>query len=119
MHPTDASPYPNTPDPTPPSTRSGESRKQIPYSAFPSLVLNADYQPLSFTPLSLWSWQEAIKAVFSGRVTVVESYDVKVRRGVVGGDSTTTTDEDDNVSNDNKDSNDNNDYYYYDDYYYK
>ncbi|GMI47903.1 hypothetical protein TrCOL_g4843 [Triparma columacea] len=58
--------------------RSGESRKQIPYSAFPSLVLNADYQPLSFTPLSLWSWQEAIKAVFSGRVTVVESYDVKI-----------------------------------------
>ncbi|GMI07662.1 hypothetical protein TrRE_jg6260 [Triparma retinervis] len=56
----------------------GESPQQIPYSSYPSLVLNADYQPLSFTPLSLWSWQEAIKAVFSGRVTVVESYDMKI-----------------------------------------
>jgi len=40
----------------------------------PALVLNADYQPLSHVPLSLWSWQDAIKAVFSGKVTVVESY---------------------------------------------
>lgn len=27
----------------------------------PVLVLNADFQPLSYIPLSLWSWQDAIK----------------------------------------------------------
>ncbi|MEL6210691.1 MAG: HNH endonuclease, partial [Pseudomonadota bacterium] len=27
----------------------------------PALVLNADYRPLSYFPLSLWPWQEAIK----------------------------------------------------------
>ncbi len=26
---------------------------------FPALVLNADYRPLSYYPLSLWPWQEA------------------------------------------------------------
>ena len=25
-------------------------------------MLNADYRPLSYYPLSLWPWQEAIKA---------------------------------------------------------
>ena len=30
----------------------------------PALVLNADYTPLSYYPLSLWPWQEAIKAAF-------------------------------------------------------
>ena len=30
---------------------------------FPALVLNADYRPLSYYPLSLWPWQEAIKAI--------------------------------------------------------
>ena len=29
----------------------------------PALVLNADYQPLSYYPLSLWSWQDAIKEI--------------------------------------------------------
>lgn len=46
----------------------------------PALVLNADYQPLSYLPLSLWSWQEAVKAVFSGKVQVVDVYpDTAVR----------------------------------------
>ena len=40
----------------------------------PALVLNADYTPLSYYPLSLWPWQTAIKAVFLDRVDVVESY---------------------------------------------
>lgn len=40
----------------------------------PCLVLNADYQPLSYLPLSLWNWQEAIKSVFLGKVTVVDVY---------------------------------------------
>ena len=39
---------------------------------FPALVLNADFRPLSYYPLSLWSWQDAIKAVFLERVNIVE-----------------------------------------------
>ena len=42
--------------------------------ACPALVLNADYTPLSYYPLSLWPWQTAIKAVFLDRVTIVENY---------------------------------------------
>ena len=34
-------------------------------SGAPALVLNANFRPLSYYPLSLWSWQETIKAVFS------------------------------------------------------
>ncbi len=41
----------------------------------PSLVLNADFRPLSYYPLSLWSWQDAIKAVFLERVNVVSNYE--------------------------------------------
>lgn len=46
---------------------------------FPALVLNADYRPLSYYPLSLWPWQEAIKAVFLDRVAIVAEYDAFVR----------------------------------------
>lgn len=41
----------------------------------PSLVLNADFRPLSYFPLSLWSWQDAIKAVYCDRVTIIAEYD--------------------------------------------
>lgn len=41
----------------------------------PALVLNADYRPLSYFPLSLWPWQEAVKAVFRDSVTVISEYD--------------------------------------------
>ncbi len=41
----------------------------------PALVLNADFRPLSYYPLSLWSWQEAVKAVFLDRVNIVSEYD--------------------------------------------
>lgn len=44
----------------------------------PALVLNADYTPLSYYPLSLWPWQTAIKAVFLNRVDIVSSYDREV-----------------------------------------
>ena len=44
-------------------------------SGFPALVLNADFRPLSYYPLSLWSWQDAIKAVFLERVNIVAEYD--------------------------------------------
>jgi 5-methylcytosine-specific restriction endonuclease McrA len=46
-----------------------------PGNGFPALVLNADFRPLSYYPLSLWSWQDAIKAVFLERVNIVEEYD--------------------------------------------
>ena len=47
--------------------------------AFPCLILNADHQPLSYFPLSLWSWQDAIKAVFLKRVNVINQYEKTVR----------------------------------------
>jgi 5-methylcytosine-specific restriction endonuclease McrA len=45
----------------------------------PALVLNADFRPLSYFPLSLWSWQDTLKAVFLDRVDVVAEYDTVVR----------------------------------------
>ena len=45
----------------------------------PALVLNADFRPLSYFPLSLWSWQDSIKAVFLDRVTILSEYDTSVR----------------------------------------
>jgi len=41
----------------------------------PALVLNADHRPLSYYPLSLWSWQDTIKAVFLERVNILEEYE--------------------------------------------
>lgn len=41
----------------------------------PALVLNADFRPLSYFPLSLWSWQDTVKAVFMDRVTILSEYD--------------------------------------------
>ncbi len=46
---------------------------------YPALVLNADYRPLSYYPLSLWPWQEAVKAAFLNRVTIVAEYEQVVR----------------------------------------
>ena len=37
-------------------------------------------QPLSVLPLSIWSWQETVKSLFSGKVAVVDVYpDMSVR----------------------------------------
>ncbi len=47
-------------------------------AACPALVLNADYRPLSYYPLSLWPWQEVIKAVFLDRVDIIATYDTVV-----------------------------------------
>ncbi len=47
--------------------------------AFPALVLNADFRPLSYFPLSLWGWQDSVKAVFLERVNIVSEYDRVVR----------------------------------------
>eukprot|EP00591_Stephanopyxis_turris_P010234 CAMPEP_0195516114 /NCGR_PEP_ID=MMETSP0794_2-20130614/6938_1 /TAXON_ID=515487 /ORGANISM="Stephanopyxis turris, Strain CCMP 815" /LENGTH=296 /DNA_ID=CAMNT_0040644631 /DNA_START=593 /DNA_END=1483 /DNA_ORIENTATION=- len=65
---------------------SPEHASQIQYlkqlDGYPTLVLNADYQPLSHLPLSIWSWQDSIKSVFSGKVTVVDVYPNMKVRGV-------------------------------------
>ena len=47
--------------------------------SYPALVLNADYRPLSYFPLSLWPWREVVKAVFLDRVNIVSEYDRLVR----------------------------------------
>ena len=51
----------------------------IPLESCPALVLNADYRPLSYFPLSIWCWQDAVKAVFLDRVHIVSEYDRTVR----------------------------------------
>ena len=45
----------------------------------PALVLNADFRPLSYFPLSLRAWQDAVKAGFLNRVNLVSEYDRVVR----------------------------------------
>jgi len=47
--------------------------------ALRTLVLNADYRPLSTCPLSLISGQDAVRAVYLDRVTVIEEWDVAFR----------------------------------------
>ncbi|HEC01229.1 MAG TPA: HNH endonuclease, partial [Sphingomonadales bacterium] len=49
--------------------------QEVSLDACPALVLNADFKPLSYFPLSLWSWQDVIKAVYLERVIVIEEYD--------------------------------------------
>ena len=50
-----------------------------PPSGWPALVLNADFRPLSYYPLSIWPWEEVVKAVYQDRVDVVSTYDKVVR----------------------------------------
>lgn len=50
-----------------------------PPESCPALVLNADFRPLSYFPLSLWSWQDSVKAVFLDRVSVISEYDRTIR----------------------------------------
>lgn len=49
--------------------------RSTPLEQCPALILNADYRPLSYFPLSIWSWQEAVKAIFRGSVNVVSEYE--------------------------------------------
>jgi len=44
----------------------------------PALVLNADFRPLSYFPLSVWKWQDAVKAAYLDRVTVLAEYETTV-----------------------------------------
>jgi len=59
--------------------RTGFVRDPASLKHFPALVLNADYRPLSYYPLSLWPWQEAVKAVVLDRVQIVAEYEATVR----------------------------------------
>lgn len=43
------------------------------------MVLNADFRPLSYFPLSIWPWQETVKAAVLERVNIVAVYDRVVR----------------------------------------
>src|SRR3954468_5556068 len=49
------------------------------FATNPALVLNADFQPLNYFPLSLFNWEDAIKAVVRGSHLVVAEYDHVVR----------------------------------------
>jgi len=44
-----------------------------------ALVLNADFTPLSYLPLSVWSWQETLRLVLRGAANVVAEHDCFVR----------------------------------------
>ena len=47
--------------------------------SFKTLVLNADYKPLTYFPLSIWNWKDSIKAVFLEKVDVISEYKQVVR----------------------------------------
>ena len=53
--------------------------ENVPLEKCPALVLNADFRPLSYYPLSVWSWQDSIKSVFLYRVTRGSHYKRKIR----------------------------------------
>ena len=55
------------------------SSDKVPLEKCPALVLNADFRPLSYYPLSLWCWQDAVKSVFLDRVSIVSNYRRKIR----------------------------------------
>ena len=55
------------------------TNEKVPLEKCPALVLNADFRPLSYYPLSLWCWQDAVKSVFLDRVTIVSNYKRKIR----------------------------------------
>jgi 5-methylcytosine-specific restriction endonuclease McrA len=59
--------------------RSAEPHRLPSLESCPALVLNADYRPLSYFPLSTWGWQETVKAIFLDRVAVLSHYDRMVR----------------------------------------
>ena len=46
---------------------------RIPLEQCPALVLNADFRPLSYFPLSVWCWKDSVKAVFLERVNIISN----------------------------------------------
>lgn len=47
--------------------------------AHPALVLNADFRPLSYFPLSLIAWEDAIRLLYKEAASVVAEYATEVR----------------------------------------
>jgi 5-methylcytosine-specific restriction endonuclease McrA len=68
-------PRPDQPDDERPVFRESFLTIAVSPGSWPALVLNADFRPLSYYPLSIWSWQDTIKAVFLERVNIVALYD--------------------------------------------
>ena len=52
---------------------------KVPLEKCPALVLNADFRPLSYYPLSIWCWQDSVKSFFLDRVSIVSNYKRKIR----------------------------------------
>ena len=52
-----------------------------PPSGWPALVLNADFRPLSYYPLSIWPWEEVVKAVYQDRQPAFTRFNVFLRDG--------------------------------------
>ncbi len=50
-----------------------------PLESCPTLVLNADFRPLSYYPLSIWPWQDAVKAMVRDTVIVLAEHSRIVR----------------------------------------
>lgn len=48
-------------------------------SSHPALLLNADYQPVSYFPLSTLPWQKAVKGIVEETMVVVAEYDTEIR----------------------------------------
>ena len=48
-------------------------------SAYPTLVLNADFSPISTYPLSTWDFEKTMNKVLKGKVIILETYDVVLR----------------------------------------
>ena len=42
------------------------------------MCIRDSYRPLSYLPLSIWSWKDTIKGVFMDRINVVAEYDAYV-----------------------------------------
>lgn len=45
----------------------------------PALVLNANFLPISYLPLSIWSWQDSLRAVLSNKAVALHYYDIAIR----------------------------------------
>lgn len=69
--------------PSIPPVQPAEAELSEPFSVqgFPAcLVLNADYSPLCRAPLSLWGWQDVVRAVMRGTATTVSEHEGHVIR---------------------------------------
>lgn len=45
------------------------------------LILNADYRPISYYPLSVQSMKKVLKAIFKNKINVIEEYDETITLG--------------------------------------